>query len=62
MDLNGVSFEIVRYSNIFIDGKPKIQIEMVKVLRHGKYVKFAKLHEVSKYLAARPVIFKPLRN
>jgi hypothetical protein len=66
MELNGRmigSFEIVRYHFQTIDGQPKIVIEMIKVLdTDGKYIKFAKLEKVQKYLSQFPVKFKPLEQ
>ena len=53
------SLEITRYDFEYVDGEPKIVISMVKVLdENGKYIKFAKLKEVSPYLSKYPVSFK----
>jgi len=55
------SFEIVRYKFIFIEGEPKIIIEMVKVLdTNGKYIKFASLKDVIDFLPLYPIKFKKL--
>ena len=55
------SLEITRYNYKEVDGEPKIIISMVKVLdKKGKYIKFAKLKEVEKYLSKYPVIFKEI--
>jgi len=52
-------FEIIKYNYELVDGKPKIVISMIKVLdEEGKYIKFAKLKEVEKYLSLYPVTFK----
>lgn len=52
-------FEITKYSYELVDGKPKIIISIIKVLdKEGKYIKFAKLKEVEKYLSLYPVTFK----
>lgn len=57
------SLEIVKYKAELINGEPKIVISMIKVLdTDGRYVKFAKLREVEKYLAKYPVKFKPLES
>ena len=53
------SLEITRYNFEYIENEPKIIISMVKVLdENGKYIKFAKLKEVSPYLSKYPVSFK----
>ena len=53
------SLEITKYDFEYVDGKPKIVISMVKVLdENGKYIKFAKLKEVSSHLSKYPVSFK----
>jgi hypothetical protein len=53
------SLEITKYDFEYVDGEPKIVISMVKVLdENGKYIKFAKLKEVSPYLSKYPVSFK----
>ena len=53
------SLEITRYNFEYIENEPKIIISMVKVLdENGKYVKFAKLKEVSSHLSKYPVSFK----
>ena len=55
------SLEVVRYKFDYIDGEPKIIIEMIKVLdTNGAYMKFAKLQGVVKYLSKYPIIFKEL--
>jgi len=55
------SFEIVRYKFSFIEGEPKIIIEMVKVLdTNGKYIKFASLKDVIEFLPLYPIKFKKL--
>jgi len=55
------SFEIVKYKFDFVNGEPKIIIEMIKVLDiNGKYIKFAKLKEVLPYLSKYPIKFKNL--
>lgn len=55
------SFEIVKYKFDFINGEPKIIIEMIKVLDvNGKYIKFAKLKDVLPYLSKYPINFKNL--
>jgi len=55
------SLEITRYNYDEVNGDPKIIISMVKVLdKKGKYIKFAKLKEVEKYLSKYPVIFKEI--
>jgi hypothetical protein len=55
------SFEIVKYKFEFINGEPKIIIEMIKVLDiNGKYIKFAKLKDVLPYLSKYPINFKNL--
>ena len=57
--MNVGSFEITKYDFEMVDGDPKIVISMVKVLdKNGKYVKFAKLKEVERYLSDYPVTFK----
>ena len=53
------SLEITKYDFEYVDYEPKIVISMVKVLdENGKYIKFAKLKEVSPYLSKYPVSFK----
>jgi len=53
------SLEITRYNFEYIENEPKIIISMVKVLdENGKYIKFAKLKEVTSYLSKYPVSFK----
>lgn len=53
------SFEITKYDFELVDGDPKIVISMIKVLdKNGKYIKFAKLKDVEKYLSKYPVTFK----
>lgn len=53
------SLEITKYDFEHVDNEPKIVISMVKVLdENGKYIKFAKLKEVSPYLSKYPVSFK----
>jgi hypothetical protein len=53
------SLEITKYDFEYVDDEPKIVISMVKVLdENGKYIKFAKLKEVSPYLSKYPVSFK----
>jgi hypothetical protein len=55
------SLEITRYKFEYINGEPKIIIEMVKVLdKNGKYIKFAKLEKVIEYLSKYPVKFKEI--
>jgi hypothetical protein len=55
------SFEIVKYKFEFINGEPKIIIEMIKVLDvNGKYIKFAKLKDILPYLSKYPINFKNL--
>lgn len=55
------SFEIVRYKFEYVDGDPKIIIEMIKVLdTNGKYIKFASLKEVIDYLPNYPIKFKSI--
>ena len=57
--MNVGSFEITKYGFEMVDGDPKIVISMVKVLDvNGKYIKFAKLNDVEKYLSKYPVTFK----
>jgi hypothetical protein len=54
-------FEITKYHFEKIDGKPKIIIEMVKVMdEKGKYIKFAKLEKVIEFLGGEKVLFKNL--
>jgi hypothetical protein len=54
------SLEIVRYHFTYVEGEPKIVIEMIKVLdEDGKYIKFAKLAHVLPYLHKYPIKFKP---
>jgi predicted ATP-dependent protease len=53
------SLEITRYKFEYVNGEPKIIIEMVKVLdKNGKYIKFAKLEGVTAFLSKYPVKFK----
>ncbi len=55
------SLEVNRYRFDYINGEPKIIIEMVKVLdTDGKYIKFAKLEGVVDYLSKYPIKFKEL--
>lgn len=55
------SFEVVKYRLDYIDGQPKIIIEMIKVLdEDGEYIKFARLKDVIGYLPKYPIIFKKL--
>jgi hypothetical protein len=55
------SLEITRYKFEYVNGEPKIIIEMVKVLdKNGNYIKFAKLEGVTAFLSKYPVIFKEL--
>jgi hypothetical protein len=55
------NLEITKYNYQEVNGDPKIIISMVKVLdEDGKYIKFAKLKEVEKYLSKYPVVFKKL--
>ena len=55
------NLEITKYNYQEVNGEPKIIISMVKVLdEDGKYIKFAKLKEVEKYLSKYPVVFKKL--
>lgn len=57
------SLEITRYKYRFVDGQPKIVIEMVKAIdTNGKYIKFLPMKEVVNYLDKYPVIFKPLES
>lgn len=55
-----ITFEIVRYHFEIINNEPKIVIDMVKVLKYGNYVKFAKLKDVVNYLSKHDVVFKEL--
>jgi hypothetical protein len=56
------SFEITTYYNKNVEGT-KIVIEKVKVLdEEGKYIKFAKLDGVIKFLSEYPVTFKKLEE
>jgi hypothetical protein len=53
------SLEITMYDFQTIDRDPKIVISQVKFLdKNGKYVKFAKLRDVTPYLSKIPVRFK----
>jgi hypothetical protein len=55
------SLEITRYKFEYVNGEPKIIIEMVKVLdKNGNYIKFAKLEGVTAFLSKYPVIFKEI--
>lgn len=55
------NLEITKYNYQEVNGEPKIIISMVKVLdEDGKYIKFAKLKGVEKYLSKYPVVFKKL--
>ena len=55
------SLEIIKYRFDYIDGEPKIIIDMVKVLdKNGAYIKFAKLKGVVDYLSKYPIKFKEL--
>jgi len=54
-------FEATKYHFQLVDGKPKIVIEMVKVMdEKGKYIKFAKLEKVIEFLSGQDVYFKKL--
>lgn len=55
------SLEITRYKFEYVNGEPKIIIEMVKVLdKNGQYIKFAKLEGVTSFLSKYPVKFKQI--
>lgn len=55
------SLEITKYKFEYVNGEPKIIIEMVKVLdENGKYIKFAKLEGVTAFLSKYPVKFKEI--
>lgn len=55
------SIEVVRYHYDLINNKPKIVIEMVKLLdTNGKFIKFEKMINAVYLLAQYPVTFKPL--
>jgi len=55
------SLEITRYKFEYVNGEPKIIIEMVKVLdKNGNYIKFAKLEGVTAFLSKYPVRFKEI--
>jgi hypothetical protein len=55
------SLEIIKYRFDYIDGEPKIIIDMVKVLdKNGNYIKFAKLEGVVDYLSKYPIKFKEI--
>lgn len=55
------SFEITKYEFQLVDGNPKIVISMIKVLdKNGKYIKFAKLKDVTYFLSKYPITFKDL--
>jgi len=55
------SLEITKYKFEYVNGEPKIIIEMVKVLdTDGKYIKFAKLEGVIGFLSKYPVKFKEI--
>ena len=55
------SLEVIKYRFDYIDGEPKIIIDMVKVLdKNGAYIKFAKLEGVIDYLSKYPITFKEL--
>jgi hypothetical protein len=55
------SLEVTRYKFEYVNGEPKIIIEMVKVLdTDGKYIKFAKLEGVVGFLSKYPVKFKEI--
>jgi len=55
------SLEITKYRFEYVNGEPKIIIEMVKVLdTDGKYIKFAKLEKVIEHLSKYPVKFKDI--
>lgn len=57
------SFEIVKYDFDMVKGEPKIIISMIKVLdTNGKYIKFAKLKEITPFLSRLPIKFKELEN
>jgi hypothetical protein len=52
------SIEVVKYHFDYVNGEPKIIIEMVKLLdENGKYIKFAKMSEAVNLLSAYPVTF-----
>lgn len=53
------SLEVIKYRFNYIDGDPKIIIDVIKVLdTDGKYIKFAKLEKVIEYLSKYPIKFK----
>ena len=55
------SLEVNKYKVQMINGEPKIIISMVKVLdKNGKYIKFAKLKGVYRFLSQFPISFKKL--
>ena len=55
--------EITRYKFKFVDGQPKIVIEMVKAIDiNGKYMKFLPMKEAVLLLDKYPIIFKPLEQ
>lgn len=55
------SLEIIKYRFDYVDGEPKIIIDMVKVLdKNGDYIKFAKLEGVVDYLSKYPIKFKEI--
>ena len=55
------SLEITRYNFKFVDGQPKIVIEMVKAIdTEGKYIKFLPMKEVVQLLDKYPVRFKSI--
>ncbi len=57
------SLEIVRYEFMNIGGDPKIIIHQVKVLdEENRYIKFAKLKDVTPYLSQFPISFKPIEK
>jgi hypothetical protein len=57
------SLEVTKYKFDYVNGEPKIIIEMVKVLdENGNYIKFAKLEKVIGFLSNYPITFKELKN
>ena len=57
------SLEVTKYKFDYVNGEPKIIIEMVKVLdENGNYIKFAKLEKVIGFLPNYPITFKELKN
>lgn len=52
--------EVTRYKFEYVQNKPKIVIEQIKVLDiEGNYIKFAKLKEIEPYLSQFEIHFKP---